>query len=286
MCIRDRTLAGFAMIATQGALAAGWQATVMSNFARHGEGHSVALEVLSDLLWRAGPLMVAGLAGLALTAKERRIFTFEATWLFAAVVGFLSVPGFYLHYALPLAVPLSVLAGRLFAQRFGPLLAAGLAVQALVVAHAYDVGRGRVSAEQFAAVAKTIAANLHGGPLYVHSGPPALYRATCASWTSRYVFPEHLATASEEDALGADPSAELERVLSARPAVIVVRPQLPRTLNPKTWSLLQHALAADYRPLTTMPLTDIAGTYRVVLFVRRQPATYGAPAPHRRSCRT
>jgi hypothetical protein len=279
-------LAGYAVMLVQGTFAEGWQATVLSNFARQGEGSAVSLAVLHDLLWRAGPLMIAAMAGLAMTVRERRVLTFEAGWLIAALAGFLAVPGFYLHYALPLAVPLCVLAGRLFAERLGVLLAAGLALQALVVAQAYDLGRGRSSKAQFDAVAQVIAANLHGGPLYVHSGPPALYRAACASWTSRYVFPEHLATAGEASALGADPSSELDKVLAARPAVIVVRPGLPRTLNPRTWSLLSRVLARDYRPLATMPLTDIAGPYRVMLFVRQQPATYGAPAPHKRSCRT
>src|SRR4030095_16521549 len=101
------------------------QASYLSIFAkRPGSGYSL-LAGLTYLLLFGGALFAAagfGLAARPAEGRERLSYRLIAGWILAAIAGYLLVPNFFPHYALPLLVPLSVMAARGFDREIGGLL--------------------------------------------------------------------------------------------------------------------------------------------------------------------
>lgn len=221
------TAAVFAWYAAIGQLEPAVQATALSFF---GRGHDYPKE-FADLAQEAVLLIPFGLAihaSLRRPGPELAYRRALVLWALFALGGFLIAGTWHDHYVGPLLVPLAVLSapalGVVLGKREGSrwqgrfLLAAG--ATACVVATILG-GRSAGNGGQVATATRLMAAELHGGCLYLHQGPTALYRLTGACLTSRYVFPSHLATAREATAIGIDADAELRRIIASRPAVIV-----------------------------------------------------------------
>ena len=138
----------------------------------------------------------------------------------------------------------------------GIAVAAALAGQASLLAA--RAGRGTPAA--FARLVVTVG---HGpGCLYVYSGPSMLYPFTGRCAATRFVYPSHLTRVRESTAIGVDPLAELRRLMTTRPAVVVVG-QPFRGEAPASRALIRTLLqAGDYRLCTVVPLgRDWLGVY-------------------------
>ena len=102
--------------------------------------------------------------------------------------------------------------------------------------------------------------------IYVYEGDVALYHATGACTVTPYVFPTHLNSFKEEHALGIDTIAEMERIVAARPKVIVKMAEPYNDPdNARTRAVLEEALAARYERTAALP----RGTREVEIWVRR-----------------
>lgn len=252
-------------------------ATLLSSFGRTPMAWGERLALTAYLAPRIVPLLIMAIAGVALLL--RRPARGEGTWILAGwigagVGGFLMVPNFYDHYALPLLPSLCVGAAGLFARRpLGPVFA-GLAIgTSLVFAGWPAVERTRQTRAAMENAARIIVAHSggRGGSLYVFDGPVHLYTLTGAPLPTRWVFPEHLSTAEEQQATGADTNRELAAILQRRPAVIVAANQPgARHPNPAAWQALRATVACDYDRVAEVAMPEFGGVRPIGIFALRE----------------
>ena len=248
-------------------------ATLLSSFGRASMAGAERMALALYLAPRTLPLLVMALAGviLLLRGPTRSLGAgVLAGWIAAGIAGFLMVPNFYDHYALPLLPSLCVGAAPLFARRpLGPAYALLVIGISLAFASWPALDRTRASNAAMQAAARAITAHGGGTSLYVFDGPVHLYTLTGAPLPTRWAFPEHLSTAEERDATGADAIAELARILRTRPAVIVAA-DAPgaRHPNPAAWRLLRMTLAREYKPLKEVEMPEF-GRMRTIRILAR-----------------
>jgi hypothetical protein len=163
---------------------------------------------------------------------------FLSGWLVAAVTGWLLVPPYFNHYALPLLVPLAVAAAASFSHRSMQLLAGAAGIGLLLVSGYPHWGETAQARRRIATLTRVINDARGSGCLFVFQAPLALYVATRSCLPTRYPFPSHLIERSEAEAIGVDPAAEVDRILAARPSVIATAPfarggrhEVPNTVN-------------------------------------------------------
>ena len=240
-------VAGYAWI---GSLDVFWFANVTSIFLKHPLG---GLDIAGNVL-----RIVVSLAPLALCAwlglkklpwrdRDGAERWFPALWVGAALLGTAVVPNFFNHYALPLMVPLSVAAAPLFALgRLGMLWGALPMVWGLGLGEWPNRDVTEQAKAQYERLDQRIEGLLRGGCLYVYEGPVLLYGTTGACRPSRYIFPDHLNSALERDAIGVRPEEEVARILAARPAVVISAKRLVHPTNRAAEAVLMRELGRWY----------------------------------------
>ncbi len=219
-----------------------WHAMVTSNFAKlKPNGVTIAARLLG-LYIRLAPLACIAFMGLILRSRLAKPFTerrFVAGWMLAAVIGFLAVPNFYMHYALPLLVPLSVAAAAFFARRDLGIVAFGAV--ATLAFHWYDpfgFGYTRSARLAFGHMAQSIREHDSGGGLFLFDGPPLLYELSGKKFPSPLVLPSHFNYNIERNVSHLDTQTELIRILDNRPGVVMVPATNRNPRNEEAWSLV------------------------------------------------
>lgn len=248
-------------------------ANITSIFAKAPSDASETGQRAAHLLLLIGPLIAMGGLGLH-RLRSSTLYAPLLLWLGAALVGFLLIPNIYNHYALPLAVPLSVAAIGLYAHLpIGGLYAGFVCLWMLSLGQYPAFDRTRQSIISSEAAVRIIKANLGTGCLYVHQGPPSLHNLAGACRLTSRIFPEHLNSAHERYAIGMDPAAEVKRILAAKPSIIVTGPA-PRhaPFNPETLSLVNSALAKEYRFVRSLDYDSATSSNRMDIYVRITPA--------------
>jgi hypothetical protein len=239
-----------------------WFANVTSIFLRPGYPAGELAMRLLGITAELSPLLLCA----AIAWRRRRVrLTGERAlafgWLAAALIGFLAIGTFFDHYALPLLVPLTTVAGIALG-RIPRVLVGTLVLGALLFLVERAVMRDdRAGARE---VARVVAANSRGGCPYVFIGDTITYALADACLPSAYAFPNFLAYTTEHGAIGIDEPAEVRRILAQRPPVIVGSTRRLKIWNPATLAVLKPALARDYRPVFTTPRSG----WRTVLFLR------------------
>jgi len=193
---------------------------------------------------------------LCISSLRRRNFEetleskFPFLWLGAAILGVLLFGSFLApQYGMPILVPACIAAAPFFANHRHARLVAGVTLATALVAGNIALERsefrkgGRVQALEIAQAAQP-----HHGCIYVYDGYPALYMLTHSCLPTRWVFPGHLNTSDEASgkALGVDPIAEVCRILTMQPEVIIDDAPAYEFGNPETRALVEAALARDY----------------------------------------
>lgn len=238
---------------------------------------------LAKLLLITSPMLAMAVLARAVRAEEgaeRR----TADWLFAwAAVAVSAVLGFgtwFDHYALPMLVPLSVLAaGFLGAHRTGMriaiplLLFVGVGGQALLSVK--RVNRGG----QAQALALGRAIGVGPGCLYVYSSTPALYTLSPRCALTRYQFPAHLPRKREAGALGVNEASEIDRIFAARPGAVVMQPAYDGERPEIRAHVLAHLRRDGYRRTALLPL----GNLRISVWKPGRQATAASTTPSRAS---
>ena len=187
-------------------------------------------------------------------------------WLGAAVIGFFAIGTFFDHYALPLVPPLAMIAGRAFG-RSGRAAIASIGLALLLFTIERAVARDEATGAR--AVARVVAAN--SGPAssrgcpYVFIGDTITYTLANSCLPTRYVFPNLLAYTTEQGATGIDEAAEVRRILSRRPPVIVTSNRKLDIWNRASLAAVQAAITRDYRLVLRTPRSN----YETLVYLRR-----------------
>lgn len=218
---------------------------------------------LAATLALAFPLLAAAAAAWRRPAERpdvvrtRRLI---ASWLAAALVGFVSVGALYQHYFLPVLLPLAALGAPAFQAvsrrsvapvrwrpalalfTIGALIACGMSIHRL---------RSRGNGAEVAALVAAIRPRL-ADRLYVFDGDPVLYYLTGSPLPTPFAFPHHLSHRIYATSLNIDPAAEVRRIMAERPSVVVSLARQDRSGDPATWAVMRAALARDYRPVAAV----------------------------------
>jgi hypothetical protein len=195
-----------------------WHAMVTSNLSKppHWPTSLMRLRTIAVLL---APAAVLALLGLLRQSRERG---FVVAWIAAAVVGLWSMPNFYIHYAMPLVVPLCIAAAAFLARGLvGGAVVGVLAVIALRAAPP-QFGHAPASAAAIDRLVQDVKTHHGKGPLLIYDAPPQLYMLTDRHFTTPLVFPTHLSHLIEKDTSHLSTLGETLRVLTLRPGVVVM----------------------------------------------------------------
>jgi 4-amino-4-deoxy-L-arabinose transferase-like glycosyltransferase len=252
------TMLGAALFAVRGenAFAAYVQASYLSIFAKTPGASQSALSGIGYLLIYGGPLLLAAGIGAAAgwrSSNKPLAHRLAVLWLAAAVVGYVLIPNFFPHYALPMLVPLSVVAARAYDQRIGAPLFIALFACCVISGRLTDFAANRRARADFEEIAATIEAGRHGGCLYIANGPAGLYAAVPACRLTSYLFPYHLTLATEATSIGVDQQAEIARIFAARPAIVVTQDDKRLKQSAIVRTTLDRLLATGYRPIAYVP---------------------------------
>jgi hypothetical protein len=235
------------------------QANFVSIFGRH-EPYLASLWRLTKEMLALTPFWLAlflaprrfGPQMLTQGGEAPQALPFLRIWGLAAFGGFLLLGTWYDHYLAPVLVPLSILSapalGRMTPHRWYTRLMLGFgAVAALVVTavNMHDHG-SRIDMD---ALLSQIESARGSGCLYVAEGDPMLYHLSHSCLPSRYVFPNHLVSLTDSQALGVDALGEAHHIMDSRPDVVVITAQ-PQAY-PVNWpvrNFLMARLGQDYAP--------------------------------------
>ena len=243
-----------------------WIAMVLSNLRKAPEeaGSAMRLQLIAGML---APLALSTIAALFVVPQKKLVFLLG--WVVSAVIAFVALPSFYLHYALPLIVPLCIIAPavtRFEAMGWLPLGATAIP-PLLYYTSVGDPGTEKARAGMEKLVDGVERGKANGGELLVFDGPPLLYTLTHSHFPTPLAFPNHLFQPSERNVSHIDTVAEVKRLLAERPGVIVNRNS--KDTNPQTESLVRHYVARRCKPMAS---ADDRWGYTVTVYgLCRQP---------------
>jgi hypothetical protein len=208
-----------------------WHAMVTANLAKPPSGPD-SIRRAAIMLALLIPLLIP--AALGLVAQERQSRRFLLWWLGAALVGLVAMPNFYIHYALPLLVPIYVAASSFLARPvIGVVTAAALAVLSLALAPGFQFEHTARSRAAIMDLTLAIRDHRGTGPLLLYDAPPQLYRAAGQPFVTPLVFPTHLSHLIERDVSQFSTLGETRRVLGRRPGAVAMA-VYPRNLPANT----------------------------------------------------
>jgi len=254
------TLTAAAYYAAIDAFPAWWFANFASITLRPSyPAEQIAMRLLG-IVAQLSPLIVC--AGVTLRARPEGATRLALLWLGAALIGFVAIGTFFDHYALPLIAPLAVVAAPTLGRSMRALVATlGLALTLFAVETVFRADDATGARE----VARLVAANSGDECPYVFIGDTITYRLADACLPTAYAFPNLLAYSTEQGATGIDEAAEVRRILSRRPPVIVTSTRPLAIWNPDSLRALKAALARDYRGVYSAPRSG----WRTVVYLRR-----------------
>jgi len=259
-----------ALVAAGYALAGHWDAFVFANFVSFFDRLPAnAGRLHKDIILFLLPL--GGLALFGLNAARRagpaplpQTYVFVLLWLVAALATVFLPSTVYRYYLAALVPACILLSLPLFPIKPGARLNLPVLIPAALylalVPFQYGLTRDNRAATE--RLANAIAPQINAGAgrcLFVFDGPTALYRMTGSCLPTRFIYPDHLNNALEQDALGTSQVGEVARILAARPSVIVTadRPVTPQ--NREANRMIAAAIARDYREIAreTLATRDI-----------------------------
>lgn len=269
-------LAPTAAVAAGYVLAGHWETFVQANFlsifGRRTDWPDAAAQLSKEALAMtpfAFAILVAPVRLRLSGGSQPFALRYVRYWAGFATVGFLLLPPWYDHYLGPLLVPLSILSAPALGSvakggRWYGRLLLGFGTIGAIVAPGYQAHE-RGTAEQFAQATRLVSANLKGRCLYVFHGDTALYRTTNACIPTRFAFPSHLDAMNEAGSLGLAPVAEVRRIMSSHPGVVVMADSKRANLaNLATLAIVQQRLKHDYERYAEVMLgTRRFGLYRL-----------------------
>ena len=234
-----------------------WDAFLYANFLsifhRNPDPLAELAGNLGQMLLILSPIVTLAVLGLKRAERDGER-NFLAVWLGAAIIGVLIFRPWFDHYGLPILLPACTAAAAMLGReawrrRHTPALLLTVALAGQIVLLSLRHERG--DATEFAALSQAVGKG--PGCLYVYSGSTMLYVATQRCALSRWIVPAHLSRAREAGATGVDQDAEITRILSQHPAVIVMRPPYNGE-RPEAHARVLAAMADGYRLAAKLPM--------------------------------
>lgn len=259
------TLAAIAWYHAQGpaAFSSFWFSNFASVALRRNYPAAKIINRLAGTTAQLSPFLVcAALSWRWQPAERRSEWRVAFGWLAAALVGFAMIGAFFDHYALPLLVPLAIVAAPALGRSRVVLEAGALAAAILFVVHGQIEPDNRATAR---ATARIIAAHAGQGCPYVFAGDSVLYLLGHACVPTAYAFPSTLAYAAEQGATGIDEAAEVRRIMAQRPPVVVTMDPPLAPWNAESLAVMAPLLARDYRLALRAPREES----HLLVYVRR-----------------
>lgn len=257
------TLAVMAGYAAIGHFDAWWFANVRSLLLKHGT-LAGALPRLRDMACAALPLLLLAAIGIwrGGNGRWRRDRPVLLLWIGAALLDAVALGGFWTHYALPLAVPASILAANAFAQpRWAGWLFALFGLYPAIDAIVLDPVAARDDARIAAATTAAIPADVPTRCLFIYEGPVIYYQLTHACLVTRYAFTDHLRSAAEAPALGENAALALRAALRRAPGTILTLDHVGQSANADSNhtndAILADDLAKHYHRVARFPHTHL-----------------------------
>ena len=212
---------------------------------------------IPDRVWAISVLLTPfaiciGASWLMLRARgdaiAMRTMRFMLGWCAAALAGVFAVGALYMHYLLPAFVPATCAAAPVLGRRtIGPALALFTALLPLSMIHYPDVARTARHRAEIAALTALIPPRVDTGCLQIFDGPSILFWTTHACALTRFAFPDHLAAANEQDAVGVDTLATMAAIMRRHPLAVTIGQPDPTLVNRRTYRLLRTILPREYR---------------------------------------
>jgi hypothetical protein len=241
-----------------------WHAMVTSNLAKTSDAPTALLR-LSILVALLSPFLLLAALGVRQLEPEGRRFVL--LWLLAAVLGLCAVPNFYIHYAMPVLVPLCVGAAGFLARGAGGLWTGAIAALSLVLATPFQFAHTRESRAAMAELTRQIRAHIGRGGLLTYDGPSQLYPLTGQPFMTPLVFPTHLSHGIERDVSHLSTLGETERVLALRPgAVVMAQPIRNGPVNEETHRLVLAYVGQRCRLIEAVPVPERLRTDVIVVW--------------------
>lgn len=232
----------------------------------------VLLRRFGKLALLMSPFVAAGITGAAVLVRARDPRGWLLLgWPIAATLAIVAFGTYFEHYGLPIVLPAAIGAAPLFAAcpRRRALGAFAIAFALVIGVLNFREGRHeRGEPEDLAPFLAEIGKRPQGC-LYVFYGPSALYTLSRSCLVSRIVFPSHLSTRRERDALDSSQDAELNRIFAAeRPRFVVLPAVPPKLVDRELLGIARAWLARDY----DLILRDNIGYRPYALYRRKGPA--------------
>lgn len=252
-------LAPTALVAAGYALAGHFDAFVYANFLSifdRGELPSTASgDYVRWIVSGASWLIALAVIALALVWSGRRPvqsgYGMAAAFLAASLGGVMMIGNIYVHYFMPAAAGLILLAAPASSHRpFNRFLSVIGLFMALGFSHIdYHWARGhvdRISMDKATAMISPYVGS-QSNCLFVYEGPTALYQRTRSCLPSRLVYPDHFNNALEMKSVGLDTGAEVRRIFANRPGAVTNAEWSSAPLrNPVTHAIVKSELARNY----------------------------------------
>jgi hypothetical protein len=245
-----------------------WQAMVGANLQRiYYPPVQTFMRAGSFLLYCLPPVLLAIGGLLVRTQRPDSNRAFLLGWLLASAVGIVLVPNFFHHYALPLLLPASIIAGRLMlGELIWKVLAAAMLAITLVSGPAFAFAERARSRANMASLTREILKRDHHPRLLIYEGPVDLYRQVGSTPPTPLLFPMHLFHVYESRSSPMDPAAQLRRILAWRPSVVVKYRNLgPGQENPQTLHLIEQYVATC-RPWFTKSVPEVFAGHEVIVY--------------------
>ncbi len=240
-----------------------WHAVVVSNLRKPPpDFFSMGIRALIMFAYLS-PLLILTVFGLMdVDTRGRR---FLGWWLLAALIGLVSVPRFYMHYALPLLVPLCVAAiPFLDRKRIGVAATVIVAGLSIWLAPPFAFAATTRSKQAINHLAEAIARHGGNSPLFVYDGPPQLYELTGHSLVTPLTFYAHLSDKAEKDVSHLSTLAETRRVLALAPgAVVLTNPIRSAPVNLETYQLVRQYIQTRCRLVASETAYERLRSYQV-----------------------
>ncbi len=222
------------------------------------------------MAWMGWPMLLAGLAGLALRHQGAgwNPRGFLLGWVLAAMVGVASVPNYYEHYILPLLVPLCVAATRAFWHELRGIVWAALAsIYCFAVGPAFFISDRDRSRAEMAALEADIRARDSQPRLFVYQGPMSLYGRFRSYPPSPLLDNFHLYFPPENNVSLFDTRTEVQRILAWQPTVVIVFNNWPSIEeNQRTAPLVRRYAAENCQLWFVRPFREVFRTYELAVY--------------------
>ncbi|MEZ5736289.1 MAG: hypothetical protein R3E09_10865 [Novosphingobium sp.] len=232
-----------------------WHAMVAANLDKppHWPTSLARLEYMALALAPIAPFALLGLVW-----QETGSRRFVIAWLAAAVLGLVAVPNFYLHYGLPLLVPLCLAAGSVRARGvigFGAI--AALAILSFAISPPFRFEHTRESRQAIDTLEQAVREHIGDGQLLLYDAPPQLYVRTGQPLITPLVFPTHLSHLIEKDVSHLSTLGETEQVLALKPgAVVMAVPPRNGPVNEETHQLVLAYVGGNCRLIKIVPTLE------------------------------